>query len=241
MKNVIRSKKMLKIAGAAMLVAAVAVTLVSTVFFADAAGVPKPGEFRKVQGMFFPNPHNTGTFDVNPKATPVINRGFPLIYFNPSTSMQSCSNKTGVNETTRPFTDVSPQADGSCKLETAHDKDMQAGVGKLKNFEAVFTATITVDKPRQISFKVVADDGWILSMGSNAGSAQPTYVSGPMNNAPKVGPFTGYTVMGANNKASAPLTSTVVVNFSAAGTYPLELDYTEAHGGRLTLLLVPYM
>jgi hypothetical protein len=47
--------------------------------------------------------------------------------------------------------------------------------------------------------------------------------------------------MAANNTGSAPTAFTFTVNFTASGTYPIEMDYTESHGGALTLVLIPYM
>lgn len=119
----------------------------------------------------------------------------------------------------------------------------QAGVSDLYNFEAVFTATITIDKPREESFTVVANDGWILSLGPDSSGHQPYYLSGPMVNAPPSGkrPFYSYPVMGAINQLESPATSIVTVIFPTSGTYPIEMDYTEAAGGQLMLTLIYWL
>lgn len=90
-----------------------------------------------------------------------------------------------------------------------------------------------------MTFNVFSDDGWTLAIGSDGAGHQPTYLSGSMGNAPAsgVGPFTGYPVVGAYNQASAPTQNTVTVNFPAAGTYPMEADYTECCGGQESSVL----
>jgi len=45
--------------------------------------------------------------------------------------------------------------------------------------------------------------------------------------------------MGDNNVQSSPTQFTIKVNFPVAGTYPVELDYTECCQGTLTLVFVP--
>ncbi len=190
-----------------------------------------------VLAQFFPNPNDSGTFDINPSATPAFNQPFSTIDFNPPTNMQSCTNSTGVDENTRPFTNIS--ADGTCATTIAQGNGQQAGLNNLFSFEAVFIAALSVPQAGQMDMNIYADDGWILSIGKDSNGKQPTYVAGPMNNAPAngKGPFSGNTVVGANNVPSPPALLTVTASFPAAGTYPIEMDYTECCAGQLTLIL----
>ncbi len=196
--------------------------------------ISKPGT-----DLFFPSSTSDNAFTATPGATPAFSQTFPVINFNPPSGTVSCSNTTNVDVNTRPFTDVVPQSDGSCQTIVAQGNGEQAGVGNLEAFDAVFTATITVSQASQVTFNFYSDDGWILSMGTaqDNKNAQPTYVSGPMNNPPSKGPFTGYSVVGSYNNTSAPAQNNLVVNFPAAGTYPFELDYFETELGQLALTL----
>lgn len=205
--------------------------------FAANAAVSSSVTMNNIQGSFFDNPNDSGSFDVSPSTTPVFTQSFSVLNFNPSPSIQNCSNSTGVDTYTRPFTEVVRNTDGSCTTVIVQGNGQQAGANSLSSFETEFTATFTVPAAGQLSFDVIADDGWILSIGPNSSGKQPTYVSGPLNNAPSSGPFTGYPVLGANNQASSPVENTVVVNIPSAGTYPIELDYTECCGGELTFVM----
>src|SRR5712691_4000803 len=186
-----------------------------------------------VSGSFMPNVENSGPFTGNP-ATPVaFTQEFPVINFNPPVGTVPCSNKTGVDITTRPFTTVVPQPDGSCKTLPAQGKNQQAGVGELTNFQAVFTGAFLVTAASRVTFNFFSDDGWILSLGPSAAGGQPAYVSGPMLNFPKAGPFTGFAVVGSYNVVSAATQNNLVVNFPAGGTYPFEFDYSDCCEGQL--------
>jgi hypothetical protein len=192
-----------------------------------------------VAGTFYPNSNNSGAFDTSQLASPAFTQSFPVIDFNPPSSAQvNCTNSTGVDENTRPFTDVVPNSDGSCSTLVAAGNGVQAGTGSLYTFEAVFQSTLTVDSPAQVTFNFFSDDGWILGLGQQqGGTAQPTYVSGQLSNAPSTSPVLGYPVVGALNGPSAPTQAQVTVNFPAAGIYPMELDYTECCGGQLALTM----
>jgi kumamolisin len=205
--------------------------------FAANVAVSSSVTVNNIQSAFFNNPNDSGSFDVSPSTTPVFTQSFSALNFNPSPSIQNCSNSTGVDNNTRPFTEIIHNNDGSCTTVIAQGNGQQAGVNNLNSFETEYTGAFTVSSAGQLSFDVIADDGWILSIGPNSNGNQPTYVSGPLNNAPSNGPFTGYPVLGANNVASSPVEYTVVVNISAAGTYPLEVDYTECCGGQLTFTM----
>jgi hypothetical protein len=205
----------------------------------------------QVTGDFYPNPGNGGSFDSSQLSSEVFQQQFPVVDFNPPTSAQvSCSNSTGVDENTRPFTDVVPNPDGTCSTLVAQGNGQQAGcslsspppcapnTSNLVQFEAAFGATLTVAAAGQVTFNFFSDDGWILGIGQQVGgSAQPTYVSGSLYNAPATSPLHGYLVVGAYNTNTAPVQQQVTVNFPNAGTYPIEVDYTECCGGQLSLVL----
>ncbi len=158
---------------------------------ADTAPPPPPISIGTVHGSFFPNPHNSGSFDASPTTggglfgggtptQPAFTQDFPTIDFDPPASsdvQKHCSNPTGINEYSRPFVDVAPQSDGSCLTETAQGNGQQAGAGGLSAFEAVFTATLTVAQPGQITFNLYSDDGWVLGAGQDSAGDQPTITS----------------------------------------------------------------
>jgi hypothetical protein len=142
--------------------------------------------FSNVLGTFYPNPNDSGTFDATSTTTPAFTQSFPTLDFNPPTSLQFCSNSTGVDENTRPFTNISQNADGSCAIAIAQGSGQQpplAGVGNLNSFEAEFLATLTVPQMGQFDMNIYADDGWLLSIGPDTSGNQPIYSAGPLNNA----------------------------------------------------------
>jgi len=191
-----------------------------------------------VSGTFYPNPSNSGAFDPSQLTSPVFTQSFPVIDFNPPTGAAvQCSVPTGVTDHTRPFTDVIPN-DGTCTTEVAEGNGSEAGVSPLFMFEAVFETSIAVSGPGEATFDFFSDDGWILGVGPvEGGTAQPTYVSGELYNPPPSSPAEGFDVVGAYNRPSAPKKEQVTVDFPAAGTYPMEVDYTECCGGTLSLVL----
>ena len=192
-----------------------------------------------VHGIFYPNPANSGGFDaLHLPALPAFSQDFPVIAFDSPPTQQVCSNVTGVNTGTRPFTDVVPNQDGTCSPIVAQGNGVQAGTG-LFTFEAVFTANLTVGAPGPVTFNVFADDGWVLAAGPSAAApgSQPTYVSGSLQFAPAAGFATNYPVVGAFNALSGPALRPVTVFFPSAGVYPIEVDYSECCGGELVLLL----
>lgn len=189
-----------------------------------------------VLGTFL-NVRTSGTFTAQPGDPVAFTQQFPVVNFNPPAGTVPCSNSTGVNEFTRPFTSVVPRIDGSCLTIPAQGNGYQAGVGALSDFQAVFTGTMTLNGPADITFNFFSDDGWILSVGPNGHGSQPSYVSGQLFNRPIAGPFTGYTVVGAYNTPSSPARNDLVVHFPDAGVFPFELDYTECCLGQLALTL----
>jgi hypothetical protein len=203
-----------------------------------------------VSSSFYENPSNSGAFDsAQLSSPPLFSQSFPVIDFNPPANAQvKCTNGTGVEPNTRPFTDVAPRPDGTCSTLPATDGlFLQAGLGVLFEFEAVFSANLTIDAPGQVTFNFFSDDGWVLGAGQQVnGTAQPTYVSGAFIGAPIscIGqtcvfssPAHQYPVVGAYNQPSAPTQQQVTVEFPTAGTYPVEVDYTECCGGQLALTL----
>jgi RHS repeat-associated protein len=183
-----------------------------------------------VSGTVFRNPSNSGPFDFSQVGSPVFSQQLQLVDFNPTAASQSafCLNSTGVNERTIPFTEVTENPDGTCGTVAVQGNGLQAGAGSLANFEAAFSAQLTVASPGQLTFQFLADDGWIFGAGQMlGGSAQPSYVSGQRANPPISTPVNGYPVVGANNVVTPPATTFVTVNFPAAGVYPIEIDYTE--------------
>jgi hypothetical protein len=191
-----------------------------------------------VNGIFYANPFNTGGFDpAHLPASSAFNQDFPVIAFDSPPGNQVCSNLTGVNTTTRPFTDVVPNQDGTCSAIVAEGNNVQAGVGPMGTFEAVFRANLTVGAAGPVTFNVIADDGWVLAAGPSASGSQPTFVSGSLQFGPPTGFATNFPVVGAYNTASAPALRPVTVNFPSAGVYPIEIDYSECCGGELVLLL----
>jgi hypothetical protein len=186
-----------------------------------------------VSGSFMPNVENSGPFTGTPTTPVAFTQEFPVINFNPPVGTVPCTNKTGVDITTRPFTNVVPQPDGSCKTLPAQGKNQQAGVGELTNFQAVFTGAFLVTSASRVTFNFFSDDGWILSLGPSASGAQPVYISGPMLNFPKAGPFTGFSIVGSYNVVSAATQNNLVVSFPAGGTYPFEFDYSDCCEGQL--------
>ncbi len=193
-----------------------------------------------VQGAFYLNPANSGSFDKSVLTSPpAFTQQFPVIGFNPAVGTLTCSNITDpkVNVYTRPITDFVPNPDGTCSLIPAMANGSQAGTGTLFNFQAVFTADLNVASPGQITLTVSSDDGFVLGIGPQ-GTNQPTRISGTTMVNPPVSSFVKlYPVMGALNQGTAPVPNDMTINFPVAGTYPLELDYTECCGGYLSLTL----
>src|SRR6266849_5657562 len=113
-----------------------------------------------VHGIFYANPFDTGGFDpAHLPALPSFSQDFPVIAFDSPPSQQVCTNPTGVNTGTRPFTDVIPNQDGTCTPIVAEGSGVQAGTS-LFTFEAAFTADLTVAVAGPVTFNVIADDGW---------------------------------------------------------------------------------
>jgi RHS repeat-associated protein len=190
-----------------------------------------------ILGRFFApdaNECGNGSFDTPSTAVPVFTEEFPTINFNPpANTIPGNTSNVGIN--TRPFTDVTTDQNGNYTgTIIAQGNGIQAGIGNLSCFQAVFTGSFTVATAGNIAINLFNDDGFTL--GVNGGAA---HVSGPMIDVPTGGvtPFQHYTVVGSYNQASEASGNVEVVNFPAPGTYQYELDYTECCGGQLALTM----
>ncbi|MBV9602525.1 MAG: FHA domain-containing protein [Chloroflexi bacterium] len=197
-----------------------------------------PISVSSISASFFPNPNDSGAFTATPSTAVTFTQDFPALNFNTPADTVKCNPSAGVSPSTQPFTDLIPQPDGSCTTIVAQGNKAQAAVGDMRNFQAVFTGAFQVSAAGRLTFNVYSDDGWILSIGPSASGAQPGYVSGPMLNFPRVGPFTGYPIVGSYNVASAPNQNNLVVGFPSAGTYPFELDYSDCCEGTQALTVL---
>ena len=179
-----------------------------------------------VQGNFFPNPNNSCTFDVGPSSAPAFGQTFPDILFNAPASAVPHDIST-VTTNTRPFTDLTVDVNGNFNgTIVAQGSGLQAGVGSLTNFYAVFNGNFIVTQAGDLTFTILHDDGYILGVGNGA-----TRVSGDLINPPATTPFNGYGVIAAWNQVFGGTPGAATIHFPAAGTYPYELDYTECGGG----------
>src|SRR4051812_41808045 len=189
-----------------------------------------------VEGNFFFKSATQTFFGARPGDTPAFHQTFPTIDFNPPDGVIN-HNISGVGPTTRPFTDVTTDGVGNfAGTMVAQGNGLQAGVGTLSSFDAVFTSSFVVAKAGDVTFNVLANDGFLLGIGGGA-----TRVSGAYENAPasNQSPFQGYPLVGAWNQSSGGSVGTypVTVHFPAAGTYPYEIDYFDCCGQPLSLTL----
>src|SRR5216683_7247957 len=189
----------------------------------------------RVQGNFYAEPSSAQTFTASPADTPLFGQQFPVVDFNPPAGTVP-GNRSGVGPNTRPFTDVTTNLAGSFTGTTiAQGNGVQAGVGTASTFDAALSSTFVVSAPGDVSFSVIADDGFLLGVGNGARA-----VGGPSKNPPASGltPFSSYPIMAAWNAlgTGAPVTYQVTVDFPAAGVYPYELDYF-SRSAQLSLVL----
>ncbi len=186
-----------------------------------------------INAKFFTS-DGSGVFDTPPTATPAFTLTIPTINFNPpSGTIPGLPGTIGVNN--RPFVDVTTDLNGNFTgTIVAQGNGLQAGVGTMFNFSAVFTGTYTVKSAGDVTFSFFSDDGFIFGVANGA-----TRVSGSLVNPPPSGvtPFQGYPVMGSFNTATAPVANNITVHFPAAGTYPYEVDYTECCAGELVITM----
>ena len=185
---------------------------------------PAPIAMGPVQGNFYAEPGTAQSFTATTSDAPLFAQQFPVVDFNPPAGIVP-GNASGVGPNTRPFTDVTTNlAGGFTGTMVAQGNGVQAGVGQASTFDAVLTSTFVVSSPGNVTFGVIADDGFILGVGNGA-----TAVSGPSKNPPASGltPFLAYPVMASWNAIDTgpPASYSVTVSFPSPGTYPFELDY----------------
>jgi hypothetical protein len=180
-----------------------------------------------VQGEFFTS-DGSGTFDTPSNAQPAFTQTFASINFNPPAgSVPGMPNSIGA--TTVPFTNVTTDGNGNYTGSViAQGNGLEAGVGTLSTFQAVFTGTFTVAAAGDATFNFFNADGFVFGIGNGAAR-----VSGSLGLPPSSTAFHSYPVMGSFNMVTAPVSNTVTVNFPAAGTYPYEVDYADSNQAAL--------
>ncbi|MEA2693135.1 MAG: mucin9, partial [Acidobacteriota bacterium] len=189
-----------------------------------------------VQGNFFFRPSTATAFNAKPGDIPAFRQTFPTLNFNPPAGVVN-NNTSGVGPTTRPFTDVTTDGVGNfAGAIVAQGNGLQAGVGTLSSFDAVFTGSFVVAKAGDVSFNVLANDGFLLGIGGGATRVSGSYERAPASNT---SPFQGYPLVGAWNQTSGGAVGTypVTVHFPAPGIYPYEIDYFDCCGQPLSLTL----
>jgi RHS repeat-associated protein/uncharacterized repeat protein (TIGR01451 family) len=189
-----------------------------------------------VQGNFFFRPSTATAFNAKPGDIPAFRQTFPTINFNPPAGVIN-HDTSGVGPTTRPFTDVTTDGSGNfVSTIVAQGNGLQAGVGTLSSFDAVFTGSFVVAKAGDVTFNVLANDGFLLGVGGGATRVSGSYEGAPASNASR---FQAYPLVGAWNQPSGGAVGTypVTVHFPAPGTYPYEIDYFDCCGQPLSLTL----
>ncbi len=189
-----------------------------------------------VEGNFFFRGASATAFAAKPGDTPAFTQTFPTLNFNPPNGVVN-HNISGVGPTTRPFTDITTDGAGNFSgTIVAQGNGLQAGVGTLSSFDAVFTGTFVVAKAGDVTFNVLANDGFLLGVGGGATRVSGSYEGAPASNA---SPFQAYPLVGAWNQPSGGAVGTypVTVHFPAPGTYPYEIDYFDCCGQPLSLTL----
>ena len=182
-----------------------------------------------VQGDFYPNPQNLCTF--GPTGSPTFSQSFPDIQFNPAPNSVPHS-LPGVDQTTRPFTDVTLDINGNYNgTIVAQGNGSQAGVGNLTNFFASLSGSFLVSQAGDFSFTVSHDSGYLLGVGNGAARVNGDNIGGPVQTA-----FQHYPVVAAFD-AGGQASGVDTIHFPVPGLYPYELDYTECGGQNLTLTL----
>jgi RHS repeat-associated protein len=186
-----------------------------------------------IHGRFFTNNYWGDPFLATPASTPVFEQDFPTVNFDPVAGTVA-NNASGVNEWTRPFTDITTDLAGNYTgTIVAAGNGQQAGSGNLGSFDAVFTGSYTIGSAGDYTFDVLSDDGFIFGIGDGA-----TALAGNvMYNAPASGltAFESYPIMGTFNHNTGPQPYSIKVHFPAPGVYHYEVDYDETWGASLCL------
>jgi len=189
-----------------------------------------------VEGTFFAESPSAQAFVAKPGDTPAFGQSFPTINFNPPNGVIP-HNISGVGPQSRPFTDVTTDLVGDfAGTIVAQGNGMQAGVGGLSTFDSVFTSNFVINKPGDVTYNVIVDDGFLLGIGGGAVRVSGVYENAPASNT---SPFKGYPLVGAFNRpgGNTPTTYAVTVHFPSAGVYPYELDYFSCCHAQLSLTL----
>src|ERR1700761_7087147 len=164
-----------------------------------------------ITGQFFLS-DGSGGFDTPPGTPPVFTQFFPVINFNPPAGTVP-GNTSGVNENSRPFTDVTTDLNGNFTgTIVAQGNGYQAGVGSMFTFQVVFSGSFTIASPGNVVFQFFDDDGFIFGVGGGASRVSGSLAYPPSNN---LTPFGNLPVMGAYNRTPAPVGNTGGVNFPA--------------------------
>nr|MBA3532967.1 Ig-like domain-containing protein [Ardenticatenales bacterium] len=183
-----------------------------------------------VSGGFFVA-DGSGVFNTLPTNTPVFEQTFSTINFNPGPG--AAPGNTTVSTRTFPFTNVTTDLNGFYTGKIiAQGNGYQAGDGALGHFNAVFLGEFTLTEPKEITFRIYHDDGFILGIGNGA-----VRVGGANHNPPASGltAFRELPVMGAFNVITPPVGHDVTVFFPEPGVYPYEIDYSQGPRGDATL------
>jgi len=168
-----------------------------------------------------------------------------------------------------PFANVNPRDDGSCQVQYLQSADVynpasaqatyQAGITgtvpltPLAEFQAVFTATVSVVTTGTVTFGAIVDDAAVLAIGPRlrdrgATTIQPTALYSPTlpptltATLPVTSPFQGYKVIAGfypyADGTTNPKVLTTTVNFPQPGVYPIEVDYVQVKpGSQLSMIL----
>src|SRR5439155_25515915 len=174
---------------------------------------------------------NSRPFNSAAPATRVFTQTSPNINLNPlsNSTHPNPGNNAGIGTSTRRFAYVITDANGYFTgTIVAQGNGLQAGLGSLSTFQAVFTGSFTIKTSGAQTIYLAVDDCYTLGVGGGA-----SWVSGPPNSPPTgVTPFELLGVVAAGCWQNG-IPNTVVVNFPAAGVYQYELDYSECCSGPL--------
>jgi hypothetical protein len=176
-----------------------------------------PVAMTPAEGQFFTEDPSQATFVAKPGDTAAFAQNFPAIDFNPPAGTVP-HDTSGVTPATRPFTDLTTDSAGDyAGTIVAAGRGLQAGKGTLNSFDAYFTSNLVIANSGDVTFQVIADDGFLMGVGGGA-----TRVSGTYQNAPSSGlsPFKAYPLVGAYDQqgSGTPQTYAFTVHFPSAGT-----------------------
>ena len=190
-----------------------------------------PVSLTTVTGNFYTATSADQTFTATPASAPVFGQSFPDVAFNPPAGAVP-GNITGVGPTTSPFTDLTTDVAGhGLGTVVASGNGQSAYAGGLKAFDAALSSTLTVAKAGGVTFRVLHSGGALVAIGGGAVS---------VNGAPAAASTSamhGYPVVGGFGGAALDRTDTFTVNFPAAGSYPVEIDYFSTGDVRASLVL----